>query len=51
MAIRRDQMDDKQKNENFKNAWDASYDNGDNNLKYPSEEIVRCFYKSINRVF
>lgn len=41
-------MDDKQKNENFKNAWDASYDNGDNNLKYPSEEIVRCFYKSIN---
>ncbi len=46
MAIRRDQMD-KQKNENFKQAWDSSYDNGDNNLRYPSEEVVRCFYKSV----
>lgn len=46
MAIRRGQMD-KQKNGNFKHAWDSSYDNGDNNLSYPSEEVVRCFHKNI----
>lgn len=35
------------KNDNFKNAWDISYQNGDNDLRFPSEEIVRSFYKNI----
>ena len=32
---------------NFKNSWDDSYKNGDNDLIFPSEEIVRLLHKSV----
>ena len=47
MEIRRDQMDNDIKNDQLMNAWDSSYENGDNDLKFPSEEIVRSFYKNV----
>jgi SAM-dependent methyltransferase len=33
--------------DNLKDAWDCSYENGDNDLKFPSEEIVRSLHKDI----
>lgn len=35
-----------QKN-NLESAWNTSYEKGDNNLIFPSEEIVRCLYKNV----
>lgn len=34
---------------NQKNAWDQSYKNGDNNVFYPHEEIIRFFSKYIRK--
>lgn len=35
------------KKNNLINAWDASYQNGDNDLIFPSEEIIRCLHKNV----
>ena len=48
METRRDLMENDIKNYNLKDAWDCSYENGDNDLKFPSEEIIRSFHKNVH---